>query len=781
MHRSRLAGSPLPLLLLGALLTACGGGESGSPSVAEPTRLLDPCGGADHPCTLAGVTPEAKARADELEILLSERIESVDDLDEAAAWLGEQRDVASVATGEEALRFRVLGGRGRWIFVRTAGSVVTLGAPAPPRPRSSAGVRATSVRPTARPILQGTTKGQIKKALLLSPFRWQWELEGLDDGIADIAEALRARDYEDRVTILAERLDPTDPSRTTAEIGLSAFTSWGDYDYVHLLTHGGRACNPRGFCMTAVLTPWTEDLVASARAGAEAAGNRKLAELLDRVGVETAKVQIEVPEERIPTLGPGQESRQDVPLTERDRPESERTVRTMTGPFILLTSQFFRDTYDGGIDDAVIVISACSSGVEGDLLRAVQGDNTAVVGWRSTMSLPAAAAAGTLIAQTLVEVDEELEDDSGLTVEQAMQRIRDRIDQLAQDPPDFRACADPRDAETRARCDLASRAQVLGVVNDMPADPATGASLVVLGEESIRAREIVYLVDEEGRELEDGSSLSLAGAAGDGKVDSVDLTIRADGLALDEDPRDVDLRVLVDDQEKDVEDELEREIADGVWELDYRLPLGRDATPGERVDLEIVGDLPGGGDSRWLYEDLRLGVCRSKLQGDIEGTMAGGDSKTFERGRVANFAKLFVGGSQPTRLQMETGRRRVYRFGLAVPLDAPPSAGATYRIEDSGITGDLAREIGGGFNPREGRNDSWHTGSVTVRIDQVEWADVPERTRRKGWACGTVEADLVAMASPPPGSPTPVLTPYTVRLDFWAEITERPGMPQLPR
>ncbi len=582
-------------------------GQEDPPLGAVDPSTLDPCGGSDHPCTYAGVTPEVEARTEELSDLLLERLQSAADLDEAAAWLRTQDGVVSVATGPEAIRFRVKGGRGQWVFVQTAGTVATLSAPTMPKPPT--GSAPNPVTP------QGAGERQIKKALLLSPFRWQWEVEGANDGVDAIAKALQARDYRNQVTVWTERLDPADPKRTIGEIGLTAFTTWDDYDYVHVLTHGGLACNPQGHCMTAIMTPWTADLVASARAGAEYGGNSDLLSLWDRVGIETAKVQVDAPASRVPNVGPGQTMREDVPLTQQSLPPDQQSVRTMTGPFILLTSQFFVDTYQGGVDDAVIVISACSSGTDSDLLRAVQGDNTAVIGWRQTMSLGAAAAAGTLIAKTLVEVDETIEDDSGLTVEQAMDRIRDRIDELATAPPDDQACASPSDADTQARCAFASDAQVLSVINDEVADPVTGASLVVLGDDKIRAREIVYLVDDAGEELKDRGRLSLVGTAEDGSADSVVLRIRVDGLGPDDDASAVDLRAELDGREIDIEKGLEKEITTGVWETEYHLPLGRDALDGERVDIDIMAELPGGsgtvsfspdGITRWDYEDLLL-------------------------------------------------------------------------------------------------------------------------------------------------------------------------------
>ena len=770
------------------LLTGCGDPEG--------SAMTPRCGGVDHPCTLAEVSDAAIARREALDAALLERMQDTRDHAELAAWLSEQPDVVEAGWGPEAIRYRVRGGRGHWLFFETAASIGRTGgmaqAATSPGQTGASLSRARPFRDAGRPraddagkdsilgpILAGGLEWlvppahaqapgrQIKRALLLSPFRWQWQLEGLDDGIEDIRKALQARDYEDRVDVRVDAIDPEDPGITTGGIGLPDVTNWKEYDYIHLLTHGGRVCNPLGHCMTAVMTPWTEDLVASARAGAEAAGNADLLQQLDRVGQETAKIQLFVPADEIPELGPGQVYQENT---------IDGSVRTLTGPFVLLTSQFFIDTY-GGLDDSVVVISACSSGVDGDLLSGLQGDNTAVIGWRSTMSLRAAAAAGGLIARTLVEADETLEDDSGLTVGQAMQRIRDRLDDLATDPPDHQDCADPQTDEMQARCDIASNAQVLGVINDMPADRITGSSLRVIGDETVRAREIVYLVDDEGEELADGSALDVVGMPQDGDDDAVDLTIRTDGLRLEEDPGDVELEVEFEGRTIEIDKRLEREVADGVWELDYRLPLERDHERGERVDLELVGNLPDGNESRWLYRDLLLGGCRSREQGDFSGMVSGGVSLELELGRSANFAKLFIGrGPGAGRLQISTGRRGDYRFNLNVPIDSPPESGAEYRVEDGGFSGDLRSEIGGGYNRREGRDDNWHSGTATVHLEMVEWDDqASPRANRRGWACGRVRASLTAIADPPPGAHEPVYTPYTIELDFMAEITRAAG------
>ena len=160
-----LAVGGMPLVGLG-LLSALSGCRIAAREGPGARSELDPCGGRDHPCTLAGVTPDAHRRTAELADLLTERLDGPADLEAASAWLSQQHSVVSVATGPEAVRFRVRGGRGHWIFVQTAGAPSSLGAPGVFLARSaSAGVGPAITPPRV------TAAGPIKKALLLSPFR----------------------------------------------------------------------------------------------------------------------------------------------------------------------------------------------------------------------------------------------------------------------------------------------------------------------------------------------------------------------------------------------------------------------------------------------------------------------------------------------------------------------------------------------------------------------------------------------------------------------------------
>lgn len=715
--------APWSVIAIGLLAIGCGNGDSGGNEEAEWAEL-DPCGGSGHPCMLAEVDGRARARTESLAEAVGEQLGSPDDLQQAAEWLARQDGVVSVATGPEAIRFRVRGGRGRWILVRTLESSSVLGAPTMPKPPhrgadpSHVGSRQTRAGEpfalAATASLTGSaqrtsTNGRTKGALLLSPFRWQWEVQGDSDGLDEVKTLLKARDYRDGVKLWTERLDPANEAcregavrwkdcRTIGEMGSpTAYTTWREYNFVYLMTHGAAVRDRKNkTTKTGILTSWTVDDVKRERAEAEndwfRPGND--VDFIDRIGLERGSVFVwGVGVDEIPLAGDGQQAEVAYPLKvivqaekegpvplnsalsagERSlcrhalnrKPDSERireasrrrteriaegaaeerqsrfahmdalarvngnicgaySKRVKTGPFIMLTTPFFEETYPGGIDDAVILISACSSGASKDLLNALAGKNTSVVGWSQSVGIGAAAAAGKLIAQKLVQVDENVEDDSGLSVGQAIQAVRDLIDEHKSRPPlSEDECRNPS-PESAAQCALQHGTRSpLTVINDRPADPLTGAMLTVVGDTAIRAREIVYLVDEVGGELQGGATLPLVGTAGDGSADSVDLTIRVDGLGLEGRPRDVGLRVHFEGRPIDVDRELESEVADGVWQLDYRLPLGRDARGAELVDFEIEALLAGHKNSRWLYEDLRLVGLENAHQFVVSGDVAG--------------------------------------------------------------------------------------------------------------------------------------------------------------
>lgn len=232
---------------------------------------------------------------------------------------------------------------------------------------------------------------------------------------------------------------------------------------------------------------------------------------------------------------------------------------------------------------------------------------------------------------------------------------------------------------------------------------------------------------------------------------------------------------------KDSEQPVKWHLVSGEGDLESTGPYSARFVADTATRAQVEAYVPGEGEACRPTALIDVGGCRSKRQGDFDGTMIGGQSKTFPREHVDNFAKLFIGGAaRSPALQISTKRNDRWRFGVNVPLAGRPvAAGSTWQVTDSGWTGIIEKEIGGGFHdltgyPDNDTDDSWHQGSATVHINQIEWADVPERTARKGWACGTLQAQFNALRTRP--SPPPyVRTNYTVQLNFTAEVTRRAG------
>jgi len=296
-------------------------------------------------------------------------------------------------------------------------------------------------------------------------------------------------------------------------------------------------------------------------------------------------------------------------------------------------------------------------------------------------------------------------------------------------------------------------------------------------------------------QVRDGDDLSrlLVGEAGDGEPDLLRVTVEVEAIK----PEQADatkVHLELDGQQigepRSVAEgaptgltESEGRVDASTHRIDFEnVPVGKDLEPGKEYELEAVVSLPEKGESRYAAR-LTTEVCRSKMQGDLEGSLGGGNARAFERGDVGNFAKLFLereaGAILPARtsaLQIHAKTRRDYVFSLSIPIDRPLEAGSRFLIDDPAVE---VTKIGGGLNVRGagygGRRDlslGWHVGTVRVSIDQVNWREgIPDRTGKRGWACGEIDADLVGWGEPPPGTMTPLKVPHTFKARFWAEIT----------
>lgn len=148
---------------------------------------------------------------------------------------------------------------------------------------------------------------------------------------------------------------------------------------------------------------------------------------------------------------------------------------------------------------------------------------------------------------------------------------------------------------------------------------ATGSPLLQTdGEDDTRGRELVAIIDPRtGHELQDGGTLPLVGSPGDGRPDQVEISLEVSGIDDDEDPTGYPMRLRFDDRTIGQTLTADTRVADGTWTYRGTVDLGFDASPGPVEEIEIRTDMPDGGFSRWIYENIDLSGCfwRASISG----------------------------------------------------------------------------------------------------------------------------------------------------------------------
>jgi len=324
-----------------ALLLVCGcGGDASSPAGPEtpdesdegpadgpgdPSSELE-CGQKGYPCSLSavpiGVLERSDALGDSAVTMLGDST-----LAQVATWLRAREGMAEVQSGDQAIRFRLAGGRGTWIFVEGDELDPDAGA-APPQASALDGVDTTRVDE----IVGGGVKQ--KRALVLSPFLWSFKAYDEGSAVEAILEATRGYEGGVRFEMNADSTDTT--------VGPESFKGWGAYQVVHVSSHGKRTCDANG-CRAAITVNTLEALAAGS--GQDPA---ELAHSLREEGLNVTKS----------TEHPG--------VT-----------------WVSVTADFFHKNYGSGLENTLVVFNACQSfGSEAtDLVDAIRGSNSVVLGW----------------------------------------------------------------------------------------------------------------------------------------------------------------------------------------------------------------------------------------------------------------------------------------------------------------------------------------------------------------------------------------------------------------
>lgn len=323
-------------LVLIAALTACGSDSPGTGPDDDPVPDPDPvdseptleCGLPDYPCAWSGVPSAIVERTLALRDEAVVRLDGGADPAEVEQWLEGLDDVAEAQSHAVALRYRVVGGRGVWIYLDGA-------LQSGPNPDAS-GRRglAAGTAPPARHVVGDVPE---KRALVLSPQLWEFGEEWTD--ATEVAAILAAtRGYDGRVDLRANA------EETSTDVGPEAFRDWDQYDVIHYNGHGLRVCDLSG-CRATLFLGLLDNFLPG-----DASETAKILQL-DEMGYELA-------------LGKRSGSK-----------------------YVLIGADFFREHYPGGLDETLVFLNSCQTvgPAAVDLALALAGTTSAVLGWSDSV------------------------------------------------------------------------------------------------------------------------------------------------------------------------------------------------------------------------------------------------------------------------------------------------------------------------------------------------------------------------------------------------------------
>lgn len=488
------------LLLMSALFIVSCSDDTTDPQIEQPDPSDLECEQLGYPCSLADTPVE---RIEAAVALLDEAWEQRHGgtMADTRAWLEAHPDVIEVFGDDRALRFRIEGCPPVWLTDNTG-----LAGSNPAAPDGDKAI-----------IGEDTNEDGVvdnrddKSALVLAPFHWEFQPHDESDLLAGQLESLRG--YAENVTY------KSNPDTTDQNIVLDDFLNWDDHDLIYVATHGTRLYDAiKDFSWTVIYTGISYDY--------------QLTPDLTAPGV--------------------------VIMAAYDGGESYQFTQ------LGLTADFFRYTYPEGLDDTLVLFTACKVGdVEGNrLAQAMAGDNFVMFGWTETVDTDDAFAATSLLLERLVEG-------------QRAQHALDAVD----------------DAGLRSVPNSDFNTTVLEHFSPNGGDQ--------------RLFELPQLLDDEDEVLEDGVDYSprVLGTVGDGNPDSLALTVEIDGVT----EGDMDAFVIgyrFDGDDLPGEFDLAGAMATGSfrYRAEHEVELGRDVEAGSNVALEVVVDLPEGGQTRFRVD-----------------------------------------------------------------------------------------------------------------------------------------------------------------------------------
>ena len=602
----------------------------------HPARAPLECETRGYPCRWKDVSPEVVRRTDLTGEIAGLYGASGASLGEIAEYLEARPGMAAVQVVGTGVRFRLEGGRPAWIYPgdelahhrsrsrpgnqevdRTADPEVPR---RPPQARLSAApgqnplttgaqALATLLAPrlfaSAQSAAQGVADdepGTGKRALVLSPF--EHEFPGTGPSFARRANVIR--DYRQRYggevvyhadldmwnadapAVSPERLVDGTPL-LTGPVEFEDFLTWDHYNLVVLASHGTEhpcAAPPPVGGKEAPRLALPEGphfacpMIWAGHAKEESYAGFLGVEVLTYVGsIHGANPGLTRDEAEWCAgemeAGAASESIAPPPETAGGK-RCQVTVGERSRRLLGLWTPFFEEQYRSGLNNVIVFMAACRSGIGNvllDLLAPPGNEHVTVIGFDTTVS-----------GEDAFEVGRRLLDliNQGFHTREILARL--------------------------ARMDRTKHMVGRSLAPGDESPPATPSKILDASAGPTHGRDIVLLIDPAtGEELVDGSAVRVVGMAGDGAPDRLRIHPQVIGVA-ETDPRSrLQLRV----SEKDAVTPRETydpdlPVGEGAYRHADTVALGRDHTNGETVDLEVRLDWREGGFSRWFYRSIRL-------------------------------------------------------------------------------------------------------------------------------------------------------------------------------
>ncbi len=530
------------------------------------------CTQMGYPCTFADTSREKIERGLDLMDLADEVFAQEGNAIAVAERLLEESDIAEMYYDERGVWYRVKGAP-PLVFLHPEAFAYELDEETDPEQSSlAANVLFSPNQPSGDGPIGENPPGEkaVKKALFVNPIVWQFG-SSVHDSVR--SQLLAYPDYQCPGCINylpgdTNAKDLINEENQAAGPSYEQFLGWKEYDLIHVFAHGYQFCPGKSVSASGLpIVSGDRENFPDNTAGVIEGTNLDDGECVTMIQsghFQTREYLLENPRE---VAG----------IAWAHKPGDD-----VWGE--LITTDFFRNEYPGGLDDTILFFTSCQLLKDESLANTLKGTNTAVFGWSQTVTGDRGKATAKQFFNELI--------DNGLRASVA-------YDKTIQSESHTEHSEDWHGAE-------------LKMVLDQGTDP--------------RGREVVILMQPVFREkLEENDAVPVDGVPGDGKNDELFILIQVDGVDEDQNIEDFEIHLALDGEELPETFKPAEKIGDYSYRAFEILPLTFDAAERDFVELEAWVDLPEGGDTRHYLEKIEIAACgwtgsaSGSKSGELEG------------------------------------------------------------------------------------------------------------------------------------------------------------------